>query len=1038
MTDSNFDPFQEQSSHALGAMFGGDDPEESVSVDQVAPKFCRPDRRTPLSPGEGRVLWGNLRRNGYAPCSIKAGSKRPFGNAWQKRAFEVASAWTADAPGIGLGCGGLDQNGKPASLEGGLVVFDFDYRLKKSIGDYDQRASKAVSDGKTEQAARLRKIADHLRQIEPTLKEKEQALSRLLLKQPVLAKMRTATLERGRAQNPNFALLVRNDSTIDNAMPKLYLPVQVDGETVLIEAFGVDRLAAGKQLVGFHLHPDTCHPWLWENNRSPESVPLGELPQIDIKRWDELWSEIVAAGATLGFVEGGVGRENRNCKETRESRALGSDGLKGEVPTHILACALEPNIAASKADLAPPLPDTMRAMLERLVARDYFEDRQGVINDADGRIAKLAWIETGMALRLAYGDDVGFELWAITHIDDQARNDAAVQWASFAAEARPGDVRIGTLIKAATDAGFPRAAVHVAEIGYVSYGPFTMDGDNGLTKKIETKSGKIVVVAPAWVSAPFEILGACRDPHGRAWGKQIRFRDADNRVHMRHVSDAALQSDPATLCAALADDGLKINRSRQRELAEFLNGVRVNGRVTVVNRTGWHEIAGRRAFVLPAETIAADIAETVALDTMAHGPYEARGSLEDWKQGVGRLTAGHALPVFMVSAGLAGPLAHFVGAEGGGIHVFGPSSIGKSAMLCAAASVWGRGGTPGYVRSWRATANGLEGAAASATDTCLVLDELGVGEAREVAPSIYVLANGSGKARAARDGALREPKSWRVFVLSSGELPVETKLGEDRWRKTRAGQLVRLLDIPADRGLGFGAFDHAGDYSDAGKLADAIKDAAGTAYGTAGPQFVRHLIAFGVEKIIVSAQKFMAGFVRSVVKPGASEQIFRAAKKFALIALAGELATVFGVTSWKKGDARQAVIWAFDRWVEKRGGTGSHEERQAIEQVRLIIEKHGDSRFEPADGFGGEVRDRLGWRKGQGTDREWYVPSEAWKAEFCDGLDPTFAARTLAARGMLRRQDEKHLQCVVALGGKQRIRAYVLTAAILDSGDGEP
>ena len=63
--------------------------------------------------------------------------------------------------------------------------------------------------------------------------------------------------------------------------------------------------------------------------------------------------------------------------------------------------------------------------------------------------------------------------------------------------------------------------------------------------------------------------------------------------------------------------------------------------------------------------------------------------------------------------------------------------------------VWGRGGTPGYVRSWRATANGLEGAAASATDTCLVLDELGVGEARNVAASVYTLANGVGRARAA-------------------------------------------------------------------------------------------------------------------------------------------------------------------------------------------------------------------------------------------------------------------------------------------------
>ena len=57
---------------------------------------------------------------------------------------------------------------------------------------------------------------------------------------------------------------------------------------------------------------------------------------------------------------------------------------------------------------------------------------------------------------------------------------------------------------------------------------------------------------------------------------------------------------------------------------------------------------------------------------------------------------------------------------------------------------------------------------------------------------------------------LREPKGWRVTILSSGELPVEAKIGEDYGRKARAGQTIRLLDIPADRGLGFGAFDDGG------------------------------------------------------------------------------------------------------------------------------------------------------------------------------------------------------------------------------------
>jgi putative DNA primase/helicase len=102
----------------------------------------------------------------------------------------------------------------------------------------------------------------------------------------------------------------------------------------------------------------------------------------------------------------------------------------------------------------PPAVEAMRAALHHLADRNYFEDRGGVVRDANDRIVKIGWIETGMALKPAYGKKVGFDLWSVTHIDDQARADAPAQWASFAAEAQPGHVTIGTIIKAAKDAGF--------------------------------------------------------------------------------------------------------------------------------------------------------------------------------------------------------------------------------------------------------------------------------------------------------------------------------------------------------------------------------------------------------------------------------------------------------------------------------------------------------------------------------------------------------------------------------------------------------
>ena len=120
----------------------------------------------------------------------------------------------------------------------------------------------------------------------------------------------------------------------------------------------------------------------------------------------------------------------------------------------------------------------------------------------------------------------------------------------------------------------------------------------------------------------------------------------------------------------------------------------------------------------------------------------------------------------------------------------------------------------------------------------MVLDELSMVDARDAQQALYGIANGQGKQRAARDGSPREPKSWRVLYLSSGELPVEAKLSTPG-RKARAGQLVRLLDVPAERGAGIGVFDNGGPDGDASALAKTIKLAATNAYRTAGPAFVR-------------------------------------------------------------------------------------------------------------------------------------------------------------------------------------------------------
>ncbi|MGJ0393306.1 MAG: DUF927 domain-containing protein [Methylocystis sp.] len=675
------------------------------------------------------------------------------------------------------------------------------------------------------------------------------------------------------------------------------------------------------------------------------------------------------------------------------------------------------------------------------------------------RVTRTQWLALPrMLMKLGVDEKTVWSIWALVYDGDDHNTDTseALVWV---AENGYGLPEFAKIMKAAAQkAGRDDVLSALVELrneareakgGFVSWGGFTMDPHEGLTVEVTKGSGgKNETTVVETVSGPFEVLGKCRDPNGRGWGKLLRFKDADGRVHRRVVSDADLQREPSQLCAALADEGLPIRRQQQAQLVRYLCGVSVKGRVALVRRTGWHEVAGSKVFKLPDETIG-ECDELVELESAAVGPYEARGSLQDWKDGVGALTSGHLVPMLAISTALSGPLVHLVSAEAPGIHIWGLSSSGKSTAVGGGASVWGSGDDKGegFSRSWRATDNGLEGLAASASDTCLVLDEIGAARSRDVGAAAYMLGNGTGKTRARQDGSAREAKKWRTPVLSSGEQPMEGKIREERGR-VFAGQLVRIVDVSADRGLGFGVFDHAGPEGDAGKLADAIKAAAKRHYGTAGPEFVRRLLARGVEQIAEEAEARIGAFLRDYVRPGASEQVCRVAKRFALTAAAGEMAVSLGILPWEEGAATEAALWAFERWAERRGGVvGLAEERQAIEHVRRLIEQHGDTRFdvikERSDTTNMQavlnerpVRDRLGWRKGEGGKREWWVPSETWREEFCNGQDPAFVARTLHKHGMLRRRDdEKHLQRQERLPDGNRISVYVLTAAVL--GDAE-
>lgn len=560
----------------------------------------------------------------------------------------------------------------------------------------------------------------------------------------------------------------------------------------------------------------------------------------------------------------------------------------------------------------------------------------------------------------------------------------------------------------------------------------------GLTAEVMKGRGEDAHLEKVWVCAPFEVLGRVRDPLGEGWARHLRWQDPDGRVHEHAVSDRALHGDVGILAADLAERGLRIAvvRTAKSQLAEYLNGVEVRQRITTVTRTGWHRVGETKVFVLPDETIGSPADEIVILAGSPASPYASRGTLEDWQNSIGRLTAGHSRLVLAVSTALAGPLLDLIGGEGGGLNLFGQSSKGKTTALRVAASVWGRGGAdPGFVRSWRATANAQESTAAIVTDTLLCLDEIGVAEGRDAAMAVYQLASGVGKGRSARDGSIRTPMTWRVLTLSTGEMPLAAKISEDRNRRAFAGQAVRLIDVAADAGQGFGLFDGPGPEDDPALLAERLAKAAASTYGTLGPAFVRALANAGLEQARQIIADLVKEFVADNVPAGADGQVRRVATRLGLIAAAGEFATSFHLVPWAEGESEDAAARILSEWIATRGGGEAAEIGQSIAQVRKFFEAYGDARFESVDDPETRIaHTRAGWRRGFEDRRTWLVLPEVWRTEICTGLDPVATARILADRGMLKPDGCGKLQRSERTPGGRTLRVYVVNASILDGG----
>jgi len=225
--------------------------------------------------------------------------------------------------------------------------------------------------------------------------------------------------------------------------------------------------------------------------------------------------------------------------------------------------------------------------------------------------------------------------------------------------------------------------------------------------------------------------------------------------------------------------------------------------------------------------------------------YHTNGSFEKWKETMQMHREKNTFR-FILAAAFAAPLLRILKQRTFFVYNWGDARGGKTAALKAALSVWGE--PDGLMMNFNTTQVGLERTAAFFSDLPLGIDErqaAGSGQygQNKIESLVYMIGEGKGKTRGAKDGGVQKVNRWRTIALATGEEPMTTGTSQ-------TGVSTRVVEICQ------GPFETE---AEAGQMHQASAENC----GWAGPEFVKYIAGVSEESIAEQYNR-MVEYVRSV------------------------------------------------------------------------------------------------------------------------------------------------------------------------------
>ena len=488
-----------------------------------------------------------------------------------------------------------------------------------------------------------------------------------------------------------------------------------------------------------------------------------------------------------------------------------------------------------------------------------------------------------------------------------------------------------------------------------------------------------------------------RDTENGNWRLLAELIDIDGKKKNIVIHKSELVTDKLVM-GTLMDKGLEIYKlkdilkklSTADLLNDYINSSNPQARAIGVDKVGWHN----ECYILPftdnprnvyfIKDKNQDSTEEYILQSNASNPRNLirKGTLEGWKNNIGRLANGNNSLMFSCAVALSAPLLKILGEEGCCFHFAGSSSIGKTTTLHVASSVWGMG----KPSSFRTTDNAAESLCKNSNDGLLLMDELAEIDANSLEKITYLFANGTGKGRSKRNGDAQVITTFRILGLSTGEIGLQAKLTE-KGKNATAGQSVRFIEIPADSSKGLGVFDTLHEFEGGGVLSDHLRKTPEDC-GIVIDKFMKYITSNfeDVKKLITNLSEV---WFKKYLPTSSDPQVERVAKKFAFIASIGEIAVSAGILPFEELAVSISCKVLFDRWLEQRGTNDSHEFHSIIERLKVLTQECINSRFLDVGGTDEDknIREVAGYKKLEsnkienletGNDEEEQVIKEFW------------------------------------------------------------